>query len=63
MTQVELKQAEAVRKADEEKKLVSAGRDDHEEGHEHKHALNWREINRVLFVAAAAAAIWFLGGA
>jgi heavy metal translocating P-type ATPase len=63
MTQAELKQAEAVRKADEEKKLVSADRDDHEEGHEHEHALNWREINRVLFVAAAAAAIWFLGGA
>jgi len=62
MTQVELKQAEAVRKADGEKKLVSADRDDHEEGHEHEHALNWREINRVLFVAAAAAAIWFLGG-
>jgi heavy metal translocating P-type ATPase len=30
---------------------------------EHAHALNWREINRVLFVAAAAGAIWFLGGA
>jgi heavy metal translocating P-type ATPase len=27
----------------------------------HDHALNWREINRVLFVAAAAGAIWFLG--
>src|ERR1700751_3380730 len=27
------------------------------------HALNWRDINRVLFVAAAAGAIWFLGGA
>jgi Cd2+/Zn2+-exporting ATPase/Cu+-exporting ATPase len=28
----------------------------------HEHPLTWREINRVLFVAAAAAAIWFLGG-
>jgi len=27
---------------------------------EHAHALGWREINRPLFVAAAAAAIWFL---
>ena len=35
----------------------------HEDGHEQEHTLNWREINRVLFVAAAAAAIWFLGGA
>jgi len=58
MTQAELKQAEAVRNADETKKLPSS---DH--GHEHEHAMNWWEINRVLFVAAAAGAIWFLGGA
>src|SRR6202140_4817938 len=31
--------------------------------HDHGHALNWREINRVLFVAAAAGAIWFLRAA
>jgi len=37
--------------------------DDHDDDHEHDHALNWREINRVLFVAAAAGAIWYLGGA
>jgi heavy metal translocating P-type ATPase len=36
---------------------------DHEGDHEHDHPLNWREINRALFVAAAAGAIWFLGGA
>jgi heavy metal translocating P-type ATPase len=30
---------------------------------EHAHALNWLEIGRVIFVAAAAGAIWFLGGA
>ncbi len=47
----------------EPKKLLSSDHADHEDGHEHEHALNWREINRVLFVAAAAAAIWFLGGA
>jgi heavy metal translocating P-type ATPase len=29
---------------------------------EHAHALNWRELNRVFFVAAAAAAIWFMRG-
>jgi Cu+-exporting ATPase len=29
---------------------------------DHEHALKWREINRVLFVAAAAGAIWFLRG-
>ena len=30
---------------------------------DHGHGLTWREINRVLFVAAAAGAIWFLRGA
>jgi heavy metal translocating P-type ATPase len=63
MTQAELNQAEATRNADETKKLPSSDYDDHEDGHEHEHALNWREVNRVLFVAAAAGAIWFLGGA
>jgi len=62
MTQAEWKQAEAVRNADEAEKLP-LDHADHEDGREHEHALNWREINRVLFVAAAAAAIWFLGGA
>src|ERR1700747_1445768 len=36
---------------------------DHKGDHEPDHPLNWREINRVLFVAAAAGAIWFLGSA
>jgi cation transport ATPase len=58
-----LKQAEAARNADRAEKLRSSDHDDHEEGHEHEHALIWGEISRVLFVAAAAAGIWFLGGA
>ena len=49
-------------------KLAVAPRGDASSSHgdqedDHGHALNWREINRVLFVAAAAGAIWFLGGA
>src|ERR1700693_4159845 len=37
---------------------------DHSEGHhDHEHAVSWREINRVLFVAAAAGAVWLLHGA
>src|SRR6202166_4139907 len=63
MTQAELKQAEAVRNGDEAEILPSSGHPNHEDEHEHAHALDWREINRVLFVAAAAGAIWFLGGA
>jgi P-type Cu+ transporter len=60
MTQAELKQAGAVKNVEEAEKL-SLDHADHED--EHEHALNWREINRVLFVAAAAGAVWFLGGA
>ena len=63
MTQAQLKQAEAVRNIDAVEKLPSSDNADYEDGHDHEHGLNWREINRVLFVAAAAAAIWFLGGA
>jgi Cd2+/Zn2+-exporting ATPase/Cu+-exporting ATPase len=63
MTQAELNQSEALRNADEAEKLPSSDHAGHEDGHEHEHAVNWREINRVLFVAAAAAAIWFLIGA
>lgn len=54
---------EALRSAAEAEKLWPADRGDHEDEHEHAHALNWREINCVLFAAAAAGAIWFLGGA
>jgi Cd2+/Zn2+-exporting ATPase/Cu+-exporting ATPase len=42
---------------------VSLAHTDHEGEHDHKHSLSWREFNRVLFVAAAAGAIWFLQGA
>jgi heavy metal translocating P-type ATPase len=34
----------------------------HGQPHEHEHALDWREIGRVLFVAAAAGALWFVRG-
>ena len=35
--------------------------DDGSHDEDHGHALSWRDVNRVLFVAAAAGAIWFLG--
>src|SRR5580658_1933019 len=57
------------RKISSAEKLADASRNsllfhhaDEEGDHGHEHALNWREINRVLFVAAAAGALWFLGG-
>jgi len=63
MNQAQLKQTEIVGNVKEMEERQSFDLPDHEDGHEHEHALNWREINRVLFVAAAATAIWFLGGA
>ena len=63
MNQAQLKQTEIVGNVKEMGERQSFDLPDHEDGHEHEHALNWREINRVLFVAAAATAIWFLGGA
>jgi heavy metal translocating P-type ATPase len=63
MTQAELKQAEALKDADEARRLTSSDRADHEDGHEQEHVLNRLEIYRVLFVAVAAGAIWILGGA
>ena len=63
MAKAQLKQAEDAGDAKEVKKVPSSERAEHEDSHEHENALNWRDINRVLFVAAAAGAIWFLGGA
>src|SRR5580693_2980429 len=63
MTQARVKQGEAVRHGDEPEKRPSSDHADHEDCQEHEHALNWREINQVLFVAAAATAVWFLGSA
>ena len=62
MNQAQLKQTEVAGNVEEMEERQSFDLPGHEDGHEHKHALN-REINRVLFVAAAAATIWFLGGA
>ncbi len=63
MNQAQLKQTEVAGNVEEMEERQSSDLPGHEDGHEHEHAVNWREINRVLFVAAAAAALWFLGGA
>jgi heavy metal translocating P-type ATPase len=63
MAQAELKQTEVKKSVLEEEISLSSDHPDHQDDHEHGHALNCAEIYRVLFVAAAAGAIWFLGGA
>ena len=54
-----------VNEADREKVLGVSGNKASSDGaghdDDHGHSLGWRDINRVLFVAAAAGAIWFLG--
>src|ERR1700752_2976847 len=62
MNQPNARESESMRLAPEQGS-VSMAHADHEGEHDHRHALTWREINRVLFVAAAAGAIWFLQGA
>jgi Cd2+/Zn2+-exporting ATPase/Cu+-exporting ATPase len=63
MNRTNLEQPEAVKLVGKDHRGGSSTHADNEDDHDHEHALNWREVNRVLFVAAAAAAIWFLGGA
>ena len=61
MNQTNLTDAETPKIAASHPLSGSAEHDSHEV--EHENPLNWREVNRVLFTAAAAGAIWFLGGA
>jgi heavy metal translocating P-type ATPase len=61
MNQTNLTDAETPKIAGSHPVSGSTEHETHED--EHENPLNWREINRVLFTAAAAGAIWFLGGA
>jgi heavy metal translocating P-type ATPase len=63
MDQTNVKEAEALRMAESHQVDGSADHGSHEQEHDHEHPLNRSEIARVLFTAAAAGAIWFLGGA
>ena len=61
MNQTHLKEPE-IKVVGVPQETASPSDTDHDDDHDHGHALRWRDINRVLFVAAAAVAIWFLGG-
>src|ERR1700730_13615595 len=61
MNQLNLTDTEAAKITGLHPASSAVDHDNHED--EHENPLNWREVNRVLFTAAAAAAIWFLGGA
>jgi P-type Cu+ transporter len=62
MNQAQMNEPEVAGFAAGHQRSASPHPSGHEAEHDHEHPLNWREINRVLFVAAAAAAIWFLRG-
>jgi heavy metal translocating P-type ATPase len=62
MDQPKLRELETMRSSGAHPENASLHHDEQEDDHHDGHALNWREINRVLFVAAAAGAIWFLRG-
>ncbi len=55
-------EASAVNRDRPEQKIASLSQPNCADEHGHGHIVSWREINRVLFVAAAAGAIWFLNG-
>jgi heavy metal translocating P-type ATPase len=63
MAQTELKQAHPEKYLRAEGQSLPFDHLGHEQDHDLEHTVSWREINRVLFVAAAAGAIWFLHGA
>ena len=63
MNQRNPKESHAVNPVEAHPENASPHRAEHEDDHDHGHPPAWREINRVLFVAAAAGAIWFLRGA
>src|SRR5579864_5722969 len=62
MNKTDLKESHAARVVGAHPGNASTHHAGHEDDHDNGHAPAWREINRVLFVAAAAAAIWFLRG-
>jgi hypothetical protein len=52
MNQTHLKEPE-IKTVGVPQETASSSHTDHDDDHHHGHSLNWRDINRVLFVAAA----------
>ncbi|MGC2418800.1 MAG: hypothetical protein WA434_13725, partial [Candidatus Acidiferrales bacterium] len=61
MNQAKLHEPESMKPLGAHPENPSSHHAESEEDHGHGHELSWWEINRVLFVAAAACAMWFLG--
>jgi Cd2+/Zn2+-exporting ATPase/Cu+-exporting ATPase len=61
MNRPNLKEPEISTPVESHQSNDATGHGGHEDDSEHAHPLDWREIARVLFVAAAAGAMWFVG--
>jgi heavy metal translocating P-type ATPase len=61
MNQSKLQERETMKSAGTHLENASPHHAEHEEDHEHAHPLAWQEMARVLFVASAAVAMWFVG--
>jgi heavy metal translocating P-type ATPase len=62
MNETNLNQSQAVKVIGAHSEKAPANHGHHEDDRGQGNAVSWREINRVLFVAAAAGAIWFFHG-
>ncbi len=60
MNRPDLKEREVSTPVESHQSTAVTGPGGHEDDSEHAHSLDWREIARVLFVAAAAGAMWFV---
>jgi P-type Cu+ transporter len=61
MNRTNVKEPEGLKSVEPHQGYARINPSEHEDDHEHAHPLAWREIARVLFVASAALAIWFVG--
>ena len=61
MNRTKLQEPEALKSSSTRPENASPHHGEHEDDHDHGHPLSWRDLSRVLFVAAAAGAMWFLG--
>src|ERR1700675_733941 len=61
MNRTNVKEPEGLKSVEPHQGYARITPSEHEDDHKHAHPLAWREIARVLFVASAASAMWFVG--
>jgi heavy metal translocating P-type ATPase len=61
MNRTNVKEPEGLKSVEPHQGYAPITSSEHEDDHEHPHPLAWQEIARVLFVASAAVAMWFVG--